>query len=53
MYKFACGCVFGILLAGLGIMPTSFLQSISSSASAEWNKHVQIARQFNEWKESR
>ena len=53
MYKFVCGCIFGILLAGLGIMPTSFLQSISNSASAEWNKHVELARQFNEMKESR
>lgn len=51
MSKFVYGLLIGTLLAGLGIIPTSFLQSISSDVSAEWNRHVEIARKFNEMKE--
>jgi len=52
MVKFILGVSLAFVMVYYGIITQAGLRSITNGFSEEWNKHVELARKFNEMKEN-
>jgi len=53
MSKFILGFSLALVMVYYGIITQAGLRSITNGFSEEWNKHVELARKYNEMKEKR
>jgi hypothetical protein len=53
MSKFILGFSLALVMVYYGIITQAGLRSMTNGMSEEWNKHVELARKFNEMKENR
>ena len=53
MVKFILGVSLALVMVYYGIITQAGLRSMTSGISEEWEKHVELARKYNEMKENR